>query len=334
MIDTMYVMTPGTVIRQDGGLLVLEKEHEVMRQLPMATVGTIVLGRTVQISTQVMFSLVKQGSVIQFVDHKYNLIGTLGDEHTSLKKLLWQVKYFMDETFAHMAACYIVYRKVKAQQAILDQYHKTRDIPNYDSIRHTLQALANKIERTTTVDALRGIEGLSSRTYFSVWNEILSEPWTFPGRKRHPSTDPVNALLSYGYSFLEREVRACLLSTGLDIRIGVLHSTNDRKDSFVYDVMDLLRQEIIDRFILKVFNRQMINQSNFDISERGCFLAKDSHKAWIQTYEYYMTHAASRLAGQTPRKWIQQEVKYFLDFLNEIGGGYFCTNQEKVSKIA
>ena len=64
MIDTMYVMTPGTVIRQDGGLLVLEKEHEVMRQLPMATVGTIVLGRTVQISTQVMFSLVKQGSVI------------------------------------------------------------------------------------------------------------------------------------------------------------------------------------------------------------------------------------------------------------------------------
>lgn len=73
MIDTMYVMTPGTVIRQDGGLLVLEKEHEVMRQLPMATVGTIVLGRTVQISTQVMFSLVKQGSVIQFVDHKYNL---------------------------------------------------------------------------------------------------------------------------------------------------------------------------------------------------------------------------------------------------------------------
>lgn len=114
MIDTMYVMTPGTVIRQDGGLLVLEKEHEVMRQLPMATVGTIVLGRTVQISTQVMFSLVKQGSVIQFVDHKYNLIGTLGDEHTSLKKLLWQVKYFMDETFAHMAACYIVYRKVKA----------------------------------------------------------------------------------------------------------------------------------------------------------------------------------------------------------------------------
>ena len=152
-----------------------------------------------------------------------------------------------------------MFRKVKAQLAILDQYNKTRHIPNYESIRHTMQALVKRVDRTKTVDALRGIEGLASRTYFSVWQAILSEPWTFPGRKRHPSTDPVNALLSYGYSFLEREVRAYLVSTGLDVRIGVLHSTNDRKDSLVYDVMDLLRQEIIDRFILKVFNRHMMN---------------------------------------------------------------------------
>ena len=76
MIDTMYILTPGTTVKQDGGLLVLEKEHVVMRQLPIATVGTIVVGRTVQISTQVMFLLIKQGSIIQFVDYKFNLIGT------------------------------------------------------------------------------------------------------------------------------------------------------------------------------------------------------------------------------------------------------------------
>ena len=35
----------------------------------------------------------------------------------------------------------------------------------------------------------------------------------------------------------------------------------------MYDVMDLLRQEIIDRFILKVFNRQMINRDDFDIKK-------------------------------------------------------------------
>ena len=31
MLETLYVMTPGISIRQDGGLLVLEKDHSVIK---------------------------------------------------------------------------------------------------------------------------------------------------------------------------------------------------------------------------------------------------------------------------------------------------------------
>ena len=79
----------------------------------MATVSNLVLGRTIQISTQVMFSLVKQGSLIQFVDHKYQLVGTLGDEHTTLQRLLWQAEYFQNQEFALAGAKYIVRSKIK-----------------------------------------------------------------------------------------------------------------------------------------------------------------------------------------------------------------------------
>ena len=88
MLETLYVMTPGISIGQDGGLLVLEKDHAVIKEVPMATVGSLVLGRTIQISTQVMFSLVKQGSLIQFVDHKYQLVGTLGKRANFLVKAI------------------------------------------------------------------------------------------------------------------------------------------------------------------------------------------------------------------------------------------------------
>ena len=63
----------------------------------------------------------------------------------------------------------------------------------------------------------------------------------------------------------------------------------------------------------------MMNLDDFDISERGCFLARDSNKGWVKTYEHYMTHAATRLAGVTPRQWIQQEIQYFISFLKDIG---------------
>ena len=318
MIETLYIITPGISIRQAGGLLILEQNHKVIRTLPIATVGNLVLGRTVQISTQVMFSLIKQGTLIQFVDYKYNVIGTLGDNHTILPRLLWQAKYFQDNCIALAGAKYIVHRKIKAQIAILDQYKKTRKIPMYTSVRSTLYTLLKRIKQAKTIEGVRGIEGLASKTYFSVWETILSEPWEFTGRNRNPSLDPVNTLLSYGYSFLEREVRACLVTAGLDVRIGVLHSTNNRKDSFVFDMMDLFRQAVMDRFILKVLNCHMLKFNDFDISENGCFMSKSSTKKWIQIYEDYMTTPKKHFGALSPRRWIQREITNFIKYLTDI----------------
>lgn len=166
MVETIYVTTPGVSIHQDGGLLVLEQDHQVLKELPMATVGNLVLGRTVQISTQVIFSLVKQGSLIQFVDYKYNVVGTLGDEHTTLSKLLWQAENFQDETFALRGAKYIVQRKVTAQLSILNRYNKTKSIPKYEFVRSTLERLLNRIKRTRTIDGFEALKVLHLKHIF------------------------------------------------------------------------------------------------------------------------------------------------------------------------
>ena len=42
MLETLYVMTPGILIRQAGGLLVLEKDHSIIKEVPMATVSNLV----------------------------------------------------------------------------------------------------------------------------------------------------------------------------------------------------------------------------------------------------------------------------------------------------
>ena len=320
MIETLYVMTPGVCIRLDGGLLILEQNEQILKTLPITTVENLVLGRTVQLSTQAIFSLIQQGSFIQFVDHKYQLVGTLGENQKSLPKLLWQTKNFQKSAFSLEGAKYIVRHKVAAQLAVLEQYKKSRDISNLDSIRRTLNGLLKRIDNVKTLETLRGIEGLASKTYFSLWSSMLSAPWYFGGRKRNPSPNPVNAILSYGYSFLEREVRACLLTVGLDVRIGVLHSTNNRKDSFVYDVMDLLRQSVMDRFILKVLNRRMINSKDFIVSENGYFLSKEANRNLIQIYEEYMTTSVKRFKNLTPRQWIRQETIRFISYLEELSG--------------
>ena len=86
----------------------------------------------------------------------------------------------------------------------------------------------------------------------------------------------------------------------------------------MYDVMDIFRQDIIDRFVLKLLNRHMLSLEDFDISEQGCFLSKSANKKWIKLYEEYMDTEVTRLDNVTPRKWIQREVQSFMAYLQAI----------------
>ena len=58
------------------------------------------------------------------------------------------------------------------------------------------------------LEALLGIEGTASREYFQTLRRTLDTEWGFTGRQRRPPPDPVNAMLSYGYTLLVHEAIA------------------------------------------------------------------------------------------------------------------------------
>ena len=99
----------------------------------------------------------------------------------------------------------------------------------------------------------------------------------------------------------------------------------------MYDVMDIFRQDIIDRFVLKLLNRHMIVPEDFDVSEHGCFLSKDVNKKWVELYEGYMINELSRLGNITPRKWIQREVQAFMSYLKSLDETVIVTERENIS---
>ena len=79
-----------------------------------------------------------------------------------------------------------------------------------------LEVLIKDISASDNVASLRGIEGTAARTYFSGFGKMILGEFTFEGRKKHPSTDPVNALLSFGYTLIFNEISSLLDGLGFD----------------------------------------------------------------------------------------------------------------------
>ena len=62
----------------------------------------------------------------------------------------------------------------------------------------------------------------------------------------------------------------------------------------------------------------MVNDTDFEITERGCFMSKDAQKNWVSLYESYMTTTVKRFGGVSPRQWIQQCVKDCMSYLDQM----------------
>jgi CRISPR-associated protein Cas1 len=117
------------------------------------------------------------------------------------------------------------------------------------------------IARLTLADAnsddeLLGYEGTATREYFRAWRQVIGEDWGFTARMRRPPPDPVNAMLSFGYTMLTQEAVAALEMAGLDASVGFLHRARWGRPCLALDLMEEFRPVVIDAVILRCLSRE------------------------------------------------------------------------------
>ena len=83
-----------------------------------------------------------------------------------------------------------------------------------------LPALRRAVDAAPDHATLLGLEGTATKRWFEVFGDLLSDGWTMPGRRKRPPTDPVNALLSLGYTLLFHRVQGCFIACRRPVRLG------------------------------------------------------------------------------------------------------------------
>ncbi|EQB68020.1 MAG: CRISPR-associated protein Cas1 [Thermoplasmatales archaeon Gpl] len=122
-----------------------------------------------------------------------------------------------------------------------------------------LSELSRKILTSKNLGELLGIEGLAARIYFSNFTKMLKSSenhadFNFNSRNRRPPKDPVNAILSYLYSILAKDMTIIAATVGFDPYLGFLHKPKYGKPALALDLMEEFRPIICDSVVITALN--------------------------------------------------------------------------------
>ncbi len=158
---------------------------------------------------------------------------------------------------------------------------------------------------------------------------MINRQWPFPGRVKRPPTDPVNALLSFGYTLLASKVASAVQLVGFDHFVGYLHSSFYGRPSLALDLMEEFRPVIVDSAVLTLLNKRMLTTNNF-ISELGAYRLKDeSRRIFFTQLEERLSEEIEHpifgyktsyrrcieLQARLLAKYITGEIEYYPPFL-------------------
>jgi CRISPR-associated protein Cas1 len=315
----LYLLSSGSRLRKDNHRLVIGKDDEVLFRVPLREVSSIVVSPVAHVSQSVLFACLRERIPVFFINGRCELLGTLAPEDTPFGLLRLQISCSGNASLCLSLARMIVREKINNQYRLLKDYAKTVKKNELEQALSMIRLMRKKADTASSCTSLRGTEGAAARAYFSGFSALLDpDEWDFPRRSRHPAKDAPNALLNLGYAFLEREVRIAVVGLRLDPRFGFLHAANGRKDSLVYDLMELFRQPVIDRFVLRLIRLRILKPSDFHVEEDGSFrLSQPAQRLWVQRYEAYMARPYQCYEGKSSREYIRSRIEKFVHLLRQ-----------------
>jgi len=259
---TLYVDEQGAIVRKRDQQIIVTKHGKLLKEVPLNKVERVVLvGRGVQITTALMAEFHQRGVPVMITNRRDS--DAYGDGYGPSRMVTLRIRQMAkmtDPAWAVELARTIVGGKLANQRALLLRTGwpaATTAVPQIDNAVAALAA-------APTIDVVRGHEGAGAAAYFSAWRSMLAQSWGFAGRAYYPPPDPVNAVLSFGYTLLFHDVRNSAQQIGLDEYMGAFHAPEDGRPSLALDLMEEFRPLIVDSSVLELIGGGQLTLAHFE----------------------------------------------------------------------
>lgn len=288
-MPTLYLLEQGSKLEKESKRLIVRKEDKILLEVPEFKIERVLIFGNIQITTQAMKFLLESGIETSLFTVYGKLIGRLLPAQS--KNVLLRIAQFeksKDESFKLNVAKIIVEGKIKNAKAFLQRFVRNHPEVSLEEAEQGLNICLEELPRKTRISSLIGVEGRASAIYFQAYGKMFRKGLQFEQRKRRPPTDPVNSLLSLGYSLITNEMFSVLVGIGFDPYVGFLHGIEYGRPSLALDLIEEFRHSIIDRLTLELVNKEILAGDDFEEREGGVYLKPESRKKYFLHYERRM----------------------------------------------
>lgn len=290
---TLYITEQGSILRKTGDRIIVEKDDQVLLEVPCHKVDTVLIFGAVQVTIQALSELLEHEIELALFTRHGRLKGQLTPIKS--KNIVLRVAQFeraREAAFALTTARELVRAKIGNAIVVLRRFAY-----NHPERKAALDAEVTRLHtHLTTLDqaqdlaALNGLEGIAGRAYFAGFAQMILADLPFPGRRRRPAPDPVNALLSFGYTLIGNELHSLLDGMGFDPYIGFLHQIDYGRPSLALDLLEEFRHPLVDRLTLALINKRILQGTDFalDPASGSMHLKPDAMKVYFRHFERWM----------------------------------------------
>ncbi|NBD17724.1 MAG: type I-MYXAN CRISPR-associated endonuclease Cas1 [Cyanobacteria bacterium] len=330
--EVIHVLEPGTAVGRTGEQLKITRRGQSPEKIPVQQVGQLVLHSFSQISTQALHFCARQQVGVHFISGGGRYVGSFDTRQGSIQRRLGQYRALSNPEQCLALAKQLVKCRGQGQRKFLMRGRRgLKDVSaKLETVIKQMKALLKQVEKAQSLETLLGLEGNLASLYFSglpclIAREVPSS-LRFSKRTRRPPEDRFNALLSFGYSLLIKDVTNAILAVGLEPALGFYHQPRSQAPPLALDLMEIFRVPLVDLIVIGSINRKQWEvEADFEVRGTQVWLSQSGREKFVGLYEHRKQESWKHPAtgySLTYRRLIELEVRLLeKEWLGE--GGLF-----------
>jgi CRISPR-associated endonuclease Cas1/CRISPR-associated protein Cas4 len=287
----VYVQASPARVRKRGETLLIQTEDGTEYTARLIDTSHLVVVGAVDVTAPVLHELMRREIPVSWYSNGGWFLGhTIGTGHRNVELRTAQYRASFHPAFCLRLARGLVASKLRNCRTLLRR--NTRSVTPLEAALGGLRRAARATDEAKSIAELLGVEGNGGAIYFGNFGSMLSGSkeggslrFQFENRNRRPATDPVNAMLSFCYAMLVRELTAILSAVGFDPYRGFYHQPRYGRPALALDIMEPFRPILADSAVITAVNNGEIKPGDFIWAGRACALTPSGRKKMIAAFE-------------------------------------------------